>query len=741
MSTEFSTDLTAPRRFVRHAASPQMRLNVSRLVRLRTAFMVTIFLVLAIPGALLLFFLMPVEYQASATLQFLAKTPKILYDDSPRRLSANYEKYVATQVGLIGGPAVLQRTLEQPEIRKISWLADQKDPLDTLRRKLYVVNQRNTELVMVRFSAPERAVAQRILDTIIDQYVLLATGHAKTSGSERLGQLQKMSKETLDEMDRHRNRLTALYKDLGVGVEGLGSGQVSDMVVWHQSLGRATADRSTFEAQVRVLEDMAQDLRDWVGRFQKAPDKPIYAYDIEAMAAADPAVLALQGQLLVSEQNTGVLERLYNAVAPQRLVQQEAHDSLNVRLRETLQNARARALQSIIEKTDIRLHEARNRVEDAKQRESEFQTYISERTQQLVRASKQQIEIEDIQTRLADTQSRLKQIEERIYAIDVESNAPASFQVASRPTVSDEPLAGKRTQYILLAVLGSLLAGVSAGAWREIADQRVRDARDIAALTPLQVLASIPDACEENASIPKDAPVLLLHRPDSMLADEVRRVMTRIVYPPEGAGELRMCMVASPGRQDGRTSVACSLAVALGQANRRVLVVDLCSRAPRVERMFGLDPAEGLGEILIEGADPHPFQRATPCRNVWVIGPGHHGSALVNKLASREVMGLFEQMEQDYDHILLDPPPALLMSETKLLAPVVDGVLMVVAVDRTTLGMAGRCLQGLYEVGANVVGIVLNRVRTPRHIRESRSMEAPVPPRPSQPERDASQQA
>ena len=101
MSTEYSTNLTGTRPHVHPVvAVPQMRLDVFRILRLRKRLMLVVFLVLAIPGVVFAYVLTPVEYQATATLQFPAKAPKILYDDSPRQLSASYEKYVSTQVHL-----------------------------------------------------------------------------------------------------------------------------------------------------------------------------------------------------------------------------------------------------------------------------------------------------------------------------------------------------------------------------------------------------------------------------------------------------------------------------------------------------------------------------------------------------------------------------------------------------------------------------------------------------------------
>jgi len=75
---------------------------------------------------------------------------------------------------------------------------------------------------------------------------------------------------------------------------------------------------------------------------------------------------------------------------------------------------------------------------------------------------------------------------------------------------------------------------------------------------------------------------------------------------------------------------------------------------------------------------------------------------------------LLERAEHDFEHVIIDSPPALLMSEAKFLAPIADGVIMVVGVGKSTMGMVQRCLREMNQVGANVAGIVLNGIRFTR---------------------------
>jgi Mrp family chromosome partitioning ATPase len=100
--------------------------------------------------------------------------------------------------------------------------------------------------------------------------------------------------------------------------------------------------------------------------------------------------------------------------------------------------------------------------------------------------------------------------------------------------------------------------------------------------------------------------------------------------------------------------------------------------------------------------------------NVEIIGPGLRGKDLSSKLASREMTEFLESVEREFDHVIIDSVPSLLMSDAKLLAPIVDGVLVVIGVGVSTRGMVSRCLNEMGQVNAEVIGIVVNGIRPTR---------------------------
>jgi capsular exopolysaccharide synthesis family protein len=273
------------------------------------------------------------------------------------------------------------------------------------------------------------------------------------------------------------------------------------------------------------------------------------------------------------------------------------------------------------------------------------------------------------------------------------------------------PNYSRRLKMMALVLMGSCAAGMGVGIWRELTDQTVRSAQDVQYVTDLPLIATVPDSQLDRLPTSAENPVLSADHPDTVSSDEYRRILTRIIYPPEGTAELNTVLVTSATRGDGKTSVACNLAISLARANRRVLLLDVCARRPTVERTLGLEQGPGLAEILASELQADEAIRPTRFENLSVLGPGLLGKEVIGKLASRDTVTFLEQAEQSFEHVIIDTPPALLMADARLLAPIVDGVIVVIGADITTLGMAQRCLSSLQQIGANIIGVVLNRLR------------------------------
>ena len=415
--------------------------------------------------------------------------------------------------------------------------------------------------------------------------------------------------------------------------------------------------------------------------------------------------------MAIEENALAIAEETYQLGAPQLKVQRDRRDSVYAKLNDAKQAARRTAIGTALERARADAGLAQRLSEDA----AELERSRRERVEQLEARSltmmQAQNQLDEWEREADSMQQFLTTTLGAITQIDVESNAPASVEVAAQPYAPAQPSHRRQIQAIVALIALSMGTGVCAGFLREMTDQQIRSPQDLAFVTQAPLLAVVPHTRYDQLPNDVHASTVMITHPASTTADEYRRILARIVYPPEGSAEMNSCLITGASRGDGKTTVACNLAAALAQASRTVLLVDICARRPNVERNLGMDPAQGLAEIFESGLAFEACVRASNVPGLDVLGPGTAKGFVVGRYASRELVQLLEQAEQSYDHVIIDSPPALLMADAGMLAPVVDGVIVVAGAGVSTQGMVRRCIQDLAQAGAHVAGIVLNRAK------------------------------
>ena len=713
MGSEFSTDNGSLAYDQERQSAAHSQLDIKRMLRLRAPLIVGVSLVLTIVSSTVIWLTTPTEYLSTVQLRFLASAPRVM-QGSDRSSSATYDKFVNTQISLLTGPAILSRVVEDPEVRSLPEIMRESDPATYLRQRVGAAVRRNSELVTVALSMQDGNSAAIVLDKLVDKYLEYALGEDASAESERLRILMKERDNRRFELDSQLKRITELQQDIGIPMSNIPQLGPSETEAYRENFAQAMEDFSQSEAAVGKLERDLSELESLRAQFDARPEGELFELGIEDRVKAHLRVAALRQQLVSSEASLAVLSQRFRSDSPQVIVEKNTYDALMAKVIEAEVSVRRGVLDSLVANIRHALRGERTDVAEAEGRRDEFRALIDDHDARTATISTVLAELEELKMRAEETRRQLRSVRETIATISIENQAPARVRRVTRAIVPQSPDRSKLLQLLVLAMAGSLSAGFMAGLWRELTDQRARSAVDLANVTSLPILATIPFIAEDPSGAAINVPLASAEFPNSPIADQYRRILSRIIYPTDDVVEVKTCLIASAMRGDGKTSLACNLALNLVQTNRSVLLIDICPRDPSVELHFGLEPSFGLAELLRGEISAHSAARATRFANLRVMGPGLHEEGLSGRLASREMMKFLEQAEEDYDHVIIDSPPALLMADAKLLAPVVDGVLMVVGVDTTTLGMARRCLRELDQANANLLGVVLNGIRPTR---------------------------
>ncbi len=153
----------------------------------------------------------------------------------------------------------------------------------------------------------------------------------------------------------------------------------------------------------------------------------------------------------------------------------------------------------------------------------------------------------------------------------------------------------------------------------------------------------------------------------------------------------------------------------MAQAGKKVILVDADLRKPVLHRIFGLENERGLTDALLSDRPVLDGRlRPTGVDNLRLLNTGPLPPNPSELLGSQRMAALIERLKDEADVILFDSPPSLAVADASILATQTDGVLMVTDAGRTRGNLAKEAVGRLRQVGANLVGVTLNRLQTGR---------------------------
>ncbi|MBI1318571.1 MAG: AAA family ATPase [Candidatus Hydrogenedens sp.] len=687
--------------------------NVRRLFKLRGRLMAIILLAIAIPSAAAILFFVPQDYVATADIEFKASNPTIMLAQSGSASGTPaYESFVNTQIKLITGYTILSRVLQDEEVRNLPVFRGREgDALSRTMKRIEAEVQNRTELVTFTYRDEDRETARFMLDKIMTRYGDYLAEQEREQGERRRGILKDQEQVLSRSLELQRNEVAQMRKEQGVPVStnvGLDPVETESNRI---NLAQAEADISTAQTALKQTERLRDRVSDLLAEHHGSPGSPIFALNVEEKVLANPSVTLLLEQLAVVQQEFSALTETYVDNAPQLEVKRQELNGVEAELEKVKMQARADALQSLLGQYEYETTVHESDLSDAQQRREKFAALLEDQREENLSRAGAIAEIEAMERRIDDTRENLRQLRNTLLSIDIESNAPARANILGQATVTDTPDQTERIKYILVMLFIAVLVSLMTGLAIEQLDQNIRSAEDVGYVTGLPILASIAHTAEDR--LPGDVNVATVTEdyPDSYTTDEFRRTVGRILSVTPGREPIKTCIIASPARGDGKTTLACNMAIVMAQAGRRVLLVDVDSRTPSVEERFGLTPGAGLAELLLGEDVPHDPARKTPHANLHVIGPGLRSNGLIERIASREMEDFLAGAEEVFDQIIIDTPASLLMSEAKLLAPICDAIVVVSGAGVSSFGMLRRTLRVLTESRGNVLGIVVNAVR------------------------------
>lgn len=536
---------------------------------------------------------------------------------------------------------------------------------------------RGSKLVDVIYTSRDAALSTTIANKWAAAYVALSmdrqfnsTADARAFLEDRIKTLQQRVEDSEKEAVLYASNSGIVNFDKSVGPDGktaanrtLASVALEQLSV---ALNQATTDR--IAAQSR--------LKSGGGGTTEAVTSPTLA-NLRMQRAATAAQLA---KLSVQ------FEPEYPAVM-------EARDQLT-------------AIESAIRTETSRITEARqSEYREALLREKQLTGKVAALTAELDRQNRANIQYSNLQ-READTNRELyNSLLQRYKEIGVAGSVGISNIAIIEPAIVPvKPSSPKMLTNMALALLLGLGLAIVTTLILEQIDEGIREPGEIEQLLGVPLLGVIP-------MVESGDPVAEVRDSKSHLFDAYFSVRSSLAFATSH-GLPRSLSLVSTRASEGKSSTSVAIAAIIARTDRKVLLVDADMRSPSIDRMVNINSAAGLSNILAGEQDWFGFVQPTDFKNCDAISAGPTPPSAPELLSGDRLKNFIQSALERYDHVIIDGPPLLGMTDAQLIANAVEGVVYVVQSAGPPVRAVKTSLGRLGMVNAHIFGAILTQVES-----------------------------
>jgi len=195
--------------------------------------------------------------------------------------------------------------------------------------------------------------------------------------------------------------------------------------------------------------------------------------------------------------------------------------------------------------------------------------------------------------------------------------------------------------------------------------------------------------------------------PDSIISEQYRTIRTNLHFL-NGDKKNKTLLVTSPGKLEGKSTTAANLAISMAQQQEKVLLIDGNLRNPNIHSIFKTSNAFGLTDVLTGTTTFEEAVYSSTIERLDILTSGQTPTNPVELLASQKMQQLLQKVKSLYDIILIDSTSILEVTDTKIIANICVGVVLVVKQNKTNIESAVETKKVLEYARAKIVGVILN---------------------------------
>ena len=587
-----------------------------------------------------------------------------------------------------------------------------------LQEALSIEPVRDTDVIKIKVKAPSPQEAAFLANKVAEVYQNLDREFSRGEISQVVTFLRDQLQKKEESLRAAEEALRKFQQDEGIVALSQETQEMVKQLVEFESLYQeAVTDRKTYEKRLEYLKSQLGELRRTLETDLADISHPLILELRQKIAESEAKLVNFKAQGIPesypdfkkeNERLASLKRTLTEETKKVLLARYPVHDPL-------------KPYQEILEK----IITAETEVEALQAKEDALKKIVDQHLLKLDTLPEKSLKLARLE--------RAKKLNENLYMMMKEKYEESRITRAGQigkirivdPAVPPEfPISPKKKLNLILATLVGLGLGIGVVFFLEYLDNSVRTVEDVERLQ-LPLLGSIPDIEPEKQNglwraLPKKkgsedevgrlATRLVTHlKPKSPYSEAYRSLRTQIQYA-RSEKPVQTILVSSPGPGEGKSTSVTNLAITMAQMGSKTILIDSDLRRPVLHSLFDLKRDVGLSNYLVGRAEIEEVIRPTSVDNLYLISCGILPPNPSELLGSKRMQELIQQLKSEYDYVLFDSPPLIAVTDAVVMAPWVDGVVLVLRSGKTDRDAAVRAFELLRNVKANVLGTLLNDV-------------------------------
>jgi len=628
--------------------------------------------------------------------------------------------YLATQCEVIKSSAILNIAVDQLRDRHVKSFEASDSPVGALKGGLSVDLGKLNDIITVSFESPSPDDSAQAANAIVDAYKQYNDAQRKYTATELLKILDKDLKEREADRDQKMNAMLEFRQEnSNIDLEDTAGAKTPVATQELEGLTQALTSARLAEANAQATYEMAKD----------AIADPVKLRQLMAAQAMLSGNSQQAGNGSLSPDETNLLEQYhelqgmlddlqgrgempdhpdYKAVERRLARVEAALSGMGVSTsggetshgmtasEQQFANAYVGAAEATWRLAQIKVHALDESFGQSlkAQQDLAIQSGNKAATYALLAAA-----FEMAKEDCTKTDEKMKDIHVGEEGGDINVHI---LEVA-RPSMT--PSKPQKPKVLGIALMLGLSLGLGLAFLNGWMDQRFRSAEDVGGSLSLPILGAVPQIGGRETIVSRGQKAHL--QPVSDFAEACRAIRTAIYFGMPDS-QAKTLLVTSPLPGDGKSTAASNLAIVMAQAGQKTILLDADFRRPNQHRIFEQSAAVGSTNVLAGTATLEEAIKQTGIKGVDLLPCGPTPTHPAELLNSQAFADLLQELSRRYDHVVVDSPPIMPVTDARILGAICDATVFVVRAEKSTRKVSVFARDVLQSVGTNILGVMIN---------------------------------